>query len=32
MDQKVTDYVSGKVKEMIGAASCCMEAKAAGQA
>ena len=32
MDQKVKDYVSGTVKEMSGAASCCMEAKAAGQA
>ncbi|NBH70697.1 molecular chaperone Hsp90 [Clostridiaceae bacterium] len=32
MDQNVKDYVAGKVKEMVGAATCCMEARAAGQA
>mgnify|MGYP007060794630 FL=1 len=32
MNQNVKEYVSEKVKELIGAASCCAEAKAVGQA
>ncbi len=32
MDQKVRDFVTEKVKEMVGADSCSMEARAAGQA
>ena len=32
MDAKVREYTEAKVKELIGAYSCCAEAKAAGQA
>lgn len=32
MSQNVKDYVAGKVKELMSAASCCKEAKEAGQA
>lgn len=32
MSQKVKEYVAEKVKELIGASSCCPEAKAAGEA
>ena len=31
MNQNVKDFVSEKVKEMISAASCCAELKAAGE-